>query len=403
MFSRFQEIKETRVTERSIYLLIHKNGPISKREIADRLGGSISNVNRFVSALEDAGMVSGGGGSGRRAGTYRVNPSSAYAIAGYINPDVVGMGLCDVAGNIVESRETLFSNVAKPEQAVDFLADSFHDLNRVLSGQRSLGTAIAVTGPLNHDRSVVIAPPYLPGWKNVPLQTMLSERLGTPVSLDLFAETVLMGELLYGAHDLREHIGLLWLDKGVGASEFNNGIMNLDKQERSTVVGHQVVNFNGPPCVCGKRGCLETYGSIPTLFDNLKRFIEADDLYREGQERLFARDPWHVSPDLDVIEHALEKTGHNQQIMYVFDEFDKAYTAALGNVINALRLDKLIFSGRLAVQCRSRFERIIEDVVSVSESFTRSDIKVEWIDLDAQKTIRGGAAVVFNQYIQFAV
>lgn len=403
MFRQFQELKETRLTERSVYLLIHKKGPISKQDIVKELDGSLTNVHRFISILESEGMIQVSSGSGRRPGMYSICPKSGYAIAGYVNEDVLGLGICDIAGNVIASREALFTGPKTPEKAVDFFEEAMISLKPHLDEARCLGAVIAVKGPLNHDRTVIVNPSYFPDWRNVPLRDMLSERLGMSVHLDLFAETILFGELLFGPHDLKDHIFLLWLDKGMGASEFNRGIMNLDQPERSAIMGHQVVNFMGPPCTCGKKGCLKIYGEINSHFANMRRFIRMDEAFWTKCMEEFKYEPWKLSPELQLIRHSSTMHPYPLQVEDVMSEFDMAYTAALSNVMNVLRLDKIILCGRLANFYYDRFQGIIEKALNTSESFTHNSVDIHWMDLDGKKVMRGGAAYIFNKYINFAV
>ena len=403
MFQKFQEINEIRVTEKSTYLLIHKKGPIAKSAILRELGGSLSNINRFIAELEDAAMIRGSKGSGRRPGQYSICPDSAYALGGYLSPDVMGLGLCDISGNVVESREIFVSDADTPQRAVEFFVDTHAELLPSLSDKRCLGIGIGVTGPMDRARSIMLRPQYLPGWVDVPLHALLRERIDSSITLDLFAETALLGELLFGTRDFKRHIGLLWLDKGIGAGVFNKGVMHLDQQDRSSILGHQVVNFNGGPCACGKRGCLETYGSIPNHMRNVLPFIEVDKTVERTYEEAFRTDPWGVSHELETIRHALSGDGLTPQINYILDEFDQAYLAALGTLINMLRLDELLFCGRLAAGYRERFTKIMDQLTHPSVFFPKHEIKTDWIDLNAEKMIRGGAAIVFNKYINFAV
>ena len=107
--------------------------------------------------------------------------------------------------------------------------------------------------PLDNECKSVLMPEQLPGWHNVPIVEMLEKKLNIPVTLDYFAETALMGELLFQEHDLNKDIGLLWIDKGIGSSPYNRGKSSLHHRDQSALLAHQVIDFKGTPCVLRKK------------------------------------------------------------------------------------------------------------------------------------------------------
>lgn len=403
MFKAFRTINETRTTPKSVYLCIHRNGPIAKNEILHTVGGSLGNLNRFLTQLEEHRMVSHTQGTGRRPSLYSIVPDAAFAFGGYINGNVVGLGLCDVAGNIIDDREAFFADLQTPERVVEFIAQAYQEIVTPDVTERCLGSAVAITGgPMNRKEGVMVSPPpTLPGWYNVPLRAMLDRVVHTPVNVELFAEAILVGEMLFGNHDIDQQIALLWLDEGIGASVANRGRMNLDQMDRTSILGHQVVDFNGIPCYCGKRGCLLTYGSIPALMRNTRSHATIDPAREMEARQRHRADPWHISADLEIVELTLNDEKYAHLSEYVFDDFDKSYSAGLTNVINVLRSNKVIFCGRLSEKYRDRLMRIVGTTEQNAIFYGGHEFEVEWKNLDRKDLIRGSAARVFNNYIKF--
>ncbi|MCG8478644.1 MAG: ROK family protein, partial [Spirochaetales bacterium] len=313
--------------------------------------------------------------------------------------DVIGLGLCDIAGNVSHAHEVFFEDIRTPERALEFFTDTFHALYAGEVKKRCLGSAIAVTGPVDRRAGKLLSPVNLPGWSDLPLRKMLEEAFGIKVAVELFAEAILLGELFFNNHDIDSRIVLLWLDDGIGASISDKGRMNLDQTDRTSILGHQVVDFNGVPCSCGKRGCLIGYGSIPGFMRNLRLQLDIDDKQIAEATARFRGDPWRVSRDLELIELTKEDKLHDTFESYALEDLDRAYFAGLSNVINVLRSDRIVFSGRLAHRYREHFERIIGNVVETSMFFGGHKPRIEWKDLDGTELIRGGAARVFNEFI----
>ena len=52
---------------------------------------------------------------------------------------------------------------------------------------------------------------------------------------------------------------------GIGGGLVINGQLHLGIGGTGGELGHQIINFNGPICGCGNRGCLEAYASGPAI------------------------------------------------------------------------------------------------------------------------------------------
>jgi glucokinase len=52
---------------------------------------------------------------------------------------------------------------------------------------------------------------------------------------------------------------------GVGGGLVINGRLHLGIGGTAGELGHQTIDFNGPACGCGNRGCLEAYASGPAI------------------------------------------------------------------------------------------------------------------------------------------
>ena len=82
--------------------------------------------------------------------------------------------------DILVREETL----TKADEGRDATINRIKDMIRkVLPGDDTpvMGIGISAPGPLNPDTGVVVSPPNLPGWHNVPLADIIHEEFGIPV------------------------------------------------------------------------------------------------------------------------------------------------------------------------------------------------------------------------------
>lgn len=95
----------------------------------------------------------------------------------------------------------------------------------------------------------------------VPLANMFVNELGIPVVVTNDAKAAAMGEMKYGVAVGMNNFVELTLGTGVGSGIVANGQLIYGFDGFAGELGHMIVEPDGRPCGCGRKGCLETYCS----------------------------------------------------------------------------------------------------------------------------------------------
>lgn len=127
------------------------------------------------------------------------------------------------------------------------------------------GVGVGCTGPVNPLTGVVDNPHTLPGWEGCNLVTALSNELGLPVWLENDADTAAFGEYHFGAGERSERLVMLTFGTGVGGAAVFDGEIYRGAGGGHPELGHLPVSNDGPPCYCGRRGCVESFASGPAI------------------------------------------------------------------------------------------------------------------------------------------
>jgi glucokinase len=128
------------------------------------------------------------------------------------------------------------------------------------------GVGIGVPGVLDLDRGLVLFLPNLPGtWPNVPLRDEIADRVQLPTTLLNDARAMTLGEWCFGAGRGVDTIACFGIGTGIGGGLVINNQLHLGIGGTGGELGHQTIDFNGPLCGCGNRGCLEAFASGPAL------------------------------------------------------------------------------------------------------------------------------------------
>jgi glucokinase len=95
-----------------------------------------------------------------------------------------------------------------PTQAQDAFDVTFERINTEvdavlkaaqLAGHHISAISVSIGGPLKIEEGIILAPPHLPNWVNVPLKGLLAQRYGVPVYVEHDGNAGALAEFLFGA------------------------------------------------------------------------------------------------------------------------------------------------------------------------------------------------------------
>ena len=133
---------------------------------------------------------------------------------------------------------------------------------------------IGTPGIANSDTGVVEYSCNL-GFRNTPLAQALSQRLGKHVLIENDANVAALGEFYAGAGRGVSNLVAITLGTGIGGGVIVNNRLVQGFNYAGTELGHMVIERNGEPCGCGRRGCWEAYASATALIRQTKAAMTA--------------------------------------------------------------------------------------------------------------------------------
>jgi predicted NBD/HSP70 family sugar kinase len=262
--------EDARRHNRSLVLqTLYAEGEISRADIARATGLTRVTVSDLVASLIAEGLVVEKGTRldirpGKPATLLSIDPSS-YHIVGLdlSGHDRFRGAVMDLYGAVVSSRELALEG-RTADDALDLVLRLARSLLEA-TDRPVLGIGIGSPGVVDTDGLVVSAPNL--GWHNLALRSLVERELGVAVEVANDANVAVLAEHSFGAA-----VGDLMLVKighGVGAGLLLGGSALYGSNFAAGEIGHVVVGAGGQPCVCGKRGCLETWLSAPRLHAQL--------------------------------------------------------------------------------------------------------------------------------------
>lgn len=129
-----------------------------------------------------------------------------------------------------------------------------------LDAGNTKAVGISCGGPLDSRRGVVMSPPNLPGWDNIPIVKLVEDATGIPAALQNDANACALAEWKYGAGKGTCNMVFLTFGTGMGAGLVLDGKMYAGTNDNAGEIGHIRLSDFGPVGY-GKAGSFEGFAS----------------------------------------------------------------------------------------------------------------------------------------------
>lgn len=258
---------------------IRTEGPISRADIAKRTSLTPATVTNLVQELLEDGFVvesdTGRSSGGRKPILLRIQPS-AYQVIG------IDVGVGQIKAALADLEAAPLALVTKalpahPEPAafLELLRDITEELLAQSDKPRSriAGIGVGMHGVVDSKHGVSLFAPGLQ-LRNVPIRESLEAAFGIPVHVENDVAAMALGELWFGAGQDADHFICVNIGDGVGAGIILDRRLYRGSSFSAGEIGHTALELDGPLCVCGSRGCLQTFVSGPALANQARREIE---------------------------------------------------------------------------------------------------------------------------------
>jgi len=337
---------------------------LSRADIARMTGLTRVTVSDLVGELAEEGLVRELGQKeskrpGKPGTLLSINPYARVLVAlDLSDSETLNGALVDLSGRVL-SRDAVTIGGAVGETAVTATIELAQKLVAV-ADRPVLGVGIGTPGMVDADGVVLHAPNR--SWESVPLRERVAEALELPVLVSNDADAAARAEHSYGGR--AETVLVVHVALGVGAGLFIDGKLVHGHRSAAGEIGHVSIQDDGVLCACGKRGCLETFTSVPALRAQL------DELTGE---------PTDLSQRAAILSGAGEKLSR-----------------VVAPLVAAIDFDEIVLSGTLDLLGGDLVDSVRENVRMRTRSAFRNDVPVRTTDLGEDTVLLGAAAMVLS-------
>ncbi|XRQ06942.1 ROK family protein [Actinomadura welshii] len=365
---------------------VHRDGAVSRTELADRMGVNRSTILTLITKLSATGLVreeasaARGGRAGRPSLVVRPATGQVYVLAFDVAVDRLVAARVGLGGTVLERREAVRRRGNDDlDEVVDVLAGFGGALvDAAPPGARCVGVGASYCGLIRAADGKVRLEPTV-GWTDLDFGPALGRRLGLglPVAVGNEAHLGALAEHERGAGAGSRNLVYLHGDVGVGGGIIVGGRLLDGDEGYAAELGHMIVNpYDGRPCNCGSRGCLEAEVGESALLEAAGR--TSGPLGREGIRAVV-----RAAEDGDAAARgALDRVGDWLGI-------------GVANLINLFNPGVVVFGGMLSEIYRGAAAQVDARVNASVLPVSRERVALRTAGLGYDSTLAGAAELGF--------
>jgi glucokinase len=198
----------------------------------------------------------------------------------------IDIGGTKIAGGLVNQKGHLVGQtLTVPTRANEGIKTSYSQVLRVIErllrragGKAELsGIGLCAPGPVNPRTGMVLNPPNLPGWNNLPLAKKIEDRFSLPTKVENDANAAGLAEAVFGAAVGYRHVFYVTVSTGIGTGIIINRKVYHGKNGVAGEGGHVSIDYRSHyRCGCGTLGCIEALAAGPGMARRARVLLEQD-------------------------------------------------------------------------------------------------------------------------------
>jgi glucokinase len=303
----------------------------------------------------------------------------------------VAAGLVDKCGEIrshmrapMSSSGTAAAGLAAVTAAIDFLLTEDQKMKTMIRG-----IGICAPGPLDPYTGVVINPPNLRCWWNFPLAATVSKAYSLPVKVDNDANAAALAEAQWGAGRGFNNVFYATIGTGIGTGIVFDRQIYHGRTGAAGEGGHMSIDYNGPLCRCGKRGCIEIVAAGPAIAQRARTKLSA--AASRGSALLSLANGDAESVTSEMVGQAC--TAGDPLAREILQDEVELLAYWLGNIVDLLDPDVIIFGGGVASMLSPFFDDLRNRLPSCCINSRCQEIPIVKARYGADAGVAGGAAL----------
>jgi glucokinase len=161
----------------------------------------------------------------------------------------IDLGGTNVRVGLVDEKGKILDVIQEPTEAdkghINTINKMKQMIERLIKGKKVKGIGIGAPGPLDFKKGVILSPPNLPGWDEIPLVKILEEHFKVNVYLNNDANVAGLAEAIAGSGVGYESVYYMTVSTGIGGALILNKQLFNGANGYAGEIGNMIVEPNG--------------------------------------------------------------------------------------------------------------------------------------------------------------
>ena len=304
----------------------------------------------------------------------------------------IDLGGTNIAAGLVDENGTLIAKKSIPtgahrpaeevikdmaQVAISVVEENGHTMDEIVSvGIGSPGSVDKAKGEIVYSNNL--------NFYHTPMRAEMQKYINKPIYIDNDANCAAWAEAVAGGTKGAANSIAITLGTGVGGGIVINGKLYSGFNFIGGELGHMVIEVNGEPCTCGRKGCWEAYASATALIRQTKEKAEANkdskmwDYYKKDG-KFSGRTAFNAAREGD------------KAAQEVVDQYIKYVGTGLANIVNIFQPEVTVIGGGVANEGDALLNPLREYVSSETYSRDVQEGRIERAALGNDAGIIGAA------------
>ena len=371
------------------------NGPMTKPEIIKTTGLTNASVHNFVNELIEKEIILEEGfnasNGGRKALLFRFNSKICYIAGVYLALHEISTFIFDLDLNIITSRTTSMNlNSPDVESNINMVVSEI-ELSINESGvekNKIAGIGITVPGPVDFLNGIVLNLVNAPNWKNIPLQSIVQNRVNIPVVLDKVNTGVVLYDKWFVNSSSKKNLVHVSITDGLGSGLLINSQPYRGNNNIAGEIGHITVNPMGEICNCGNRGCVEMFSSERGILRIIK------ECFARGEKSIL--NEWVDGIEKIDMPVAIEACKNNDPLVKeVFLSAVNYLAIALNSMLKMFDPDEVLIDCHWLEELPDMFSLLVNTIFQDNRLIDRSKFIIQMKNSEFL-LIKGSAMLIYD-------
>ena len=314
-----------------------------------------------------------------------------WAIGVDVGGTKVAAGFVDSQGEIHQHTRVPMNSHGTAEEGLAAVTAAIDELLKLSRKTNSAPQRIGICapGPLDPHTGVVLNPPNVPCWRNFPLAAEIARRYSGSVKLENDAKSAGLAEVLWGAGRGYRNVFYTCIGTGIGAGILFDGRIYHGRTGAASEAGHVTIDYHGPLCGCGKKGCIEPLASGTAIAKKARERLAETNARKSVMLQLAGENVDAVTSEIVGRAYAAGDSLAKEILL----ETVEVVTIWLGNIVDLLEPDVIIIGGGVAAMLNPFFGEIRKSLPGWCINQRCLEIPIVTARYGAESGIAGGAAL----------